>query len=350
MTTFLFINRISSLCRQLRKVGAAVGLLAAVALAGGAVAGSFFVPTKSLGVFVASVGCFVSGWLFAVFFAKALGLAKEEGVSAAALKEELAREQEAKAAAENRVAELESENAQFRKQRIEINAVRPILKLGLVEANMSVKDVDIRWMDDFDSEGYVESLYHASRSQYVGVLERSFKASYGVDLMKLRIRENTNCLRVAGIVPESLGFKDDVTTWLVRQKQTFLLKSAAETGYSTPGINSATGFKNGKRNYEIDRSKPFEGSLDLNETAPFCERQEARLRERLNNGVGEDFHNLNLYIRHMAEGFIRLLPAPVNKPVVFEPVPLAEIEGDASWIALEDYAKEFNKQLEMTTP
>lgn len=324
-----------------------IGLFAAIALAGGSVAGSFFVPTKALGVFLAAIGCFAAGWMFSAFFAEAIGLAKEEGSSEKELEEELKRTKEAKASAENRAAKLESENVRLKNQRIEINEFSPVLELGLEQAEMNIKDWDTQWMDDFDSEGYFESLYHASRSQYVGFLEMSFKATYGVKLQKLRVREDPESIKVSGIEPERLGFKDmPKTTWHLRQKQTYQLKTVSETnGESMPDANHDTGFKGLDKYYEIDREQPFEGSFDLNETMPYCERQQQRLLDRLNKGVDAQFRDVNDYIRKLAEGFIRLLLAPVNKPVVFVETPLAEVETDPDWLALEDYAKKYNDKL-----
>lgn len=337
----------SGLCRGIGKLAARIGLFAAIALAGGSVAGSFFVPTKALGVFLAAIGCFAAGWMFSAFFAKAIGLAKEEGSSEKKLEEELAKAKADKAEVENRAAKLESENARLKNQRIEINDFSPVLELGLEKAEMNIKDWDIQWMDDFDSEGYFESLYHASRSQYVGFLEMSFKATYGVDLKKLRIREDPDCIKVAGIVPERLGFKDlPETTWHLRQKQTYQLKSVSETsGEAMPVPNYDTGFKRLDKYYEIDREKPFEGSFDLNETTTFCEKQQKRLLARINKGVDAQFRNANAYIRRMAQGFVRILLAPVKKPIVFVETPLAEVEADPSWFALEDYAKQYNDKL-----
>lgn len=327
---------------------ARIGLFAAIALAGGSVAGSFFVPTKALGVFLAAIGCFAAGWMFSAFFAKAIGLAKEEGSSEKELEEELAKAKSDKAEVENRAAKLESENVRLKNQRIEINEFSPVLELGLEQAEMNIKDWDTQWMDDFDSEGYFESLYHASRSQYVGFLEMSFKATYGVDLKKLRVREDSECIKVSGIKPERLGFKDmPKTTWHLRQKQTYQLKSVAETsGAPMPVANHDTGFKRLDKYYEIDREQPFKGSFDLNETVPFCERQQQRLLDRLNKGVDAQFRDMNDYIRKLAEGFVRLLLAPVKKPVVFVNTPVSEIENDTDWLSLEDYAKGYNTRIE----
>ncbi len=343
-TPFAFIRHGAS------KLVAWVGIFAAIAIAGGSVAGSFFLPTKSLAAFLAAVGCFAAGWMFSAFFAKAIGLAKEEGSSEKELEEELKRTKEAKASAENRAAKLESENVRLKNQRIEINEFSPVLELGLQQAEMNIKDWDTQWMDDFDSEGYFESLYHASRSQYVGFLEMSFKATYGVKLQKLRVREESDCIKVSGIEPERLGFKDmPKTTWHLRQKQKYQLKSLSETnGESMTDANHDTGFKVLDKYYEIDREQPFEGSFDLNETMPFCERQQQRLLDRLDKGVDAQFRDVNDYIRQLAEGFIRLLLAPVKKPVVFVDTPIAEIENAPEWSVLEDFAKDWNERLEIT--
>ena len=337
-------KQIASLFLGIRKFGVSLGLFLAVALAGGSVAASFFVPTKALGVFLSAVGCFAAGWVFAVFLSRSVQLGASERETNESLRAQLADKTEANARLENELAGLRSENRRLERQRIDINAVRPVLKLGLMEAEMSIKDVKIAWMNDFDEGGIFSS---ATRSQYVGVLQRSFKATYGVDLSKLRVREDCDCLRVAGISAESLGFKDDETEWLVRQAQKYTLKETSETaGGPMPVPNPATGFKSGDKYYEIDKQSSFEGSIDLNATAEASGRQERELRTRLNKGIGEEFRNMNGYIREMAQGFIGVLLAPVKKPVVFIETPLTEIESDPKWFALEDYAKEYNRKLD----
>lgn len=337
-------KKIASLIFGVRKFGVSLGLFLAVALAGGSVAASFFVPTKVLGVFLSAVGCFAAGWVFAVFLSRTVQLGASERETNESLRSQLADKTETNARLENEIADLRTEKLRLERQRIDINAIRPVLKLGLMEADMSIKDVKTAWMNDFDSGGLFSS---ATRSQYVGVLQRSFKATYGVDLSKLRIREDGDCLRVAGISAESLGIKDDETEWIVRQIQKYRLKEISETsGGPMPVPNPTTGFKSGETYYEIDKSAPFEGLIDLNATADASGRQEKELRDRLNRGIGEEFRNVNSYIRDMAGGFIRVLFAPVKKPVVFVETPLSEIESNPEWLALENYAKEYNRKLD----
>ena len=337
-------KKIASLFLGIRKFGVSLGLFLAVALAGGSVAASFFVPTKALGVFLSAVGCFAAGWVFAVFLSRSVQLGASERETNESLRAQLADKTEANVRLENEIAGLRSENRRLERQRIDINAVRPVLKLGLMEAEMSIKDVKIAWMNDFDEGGLFSS---ATRSQYVGVLQRSFKATYGVDLSQLRVREDGDCLRVAGISAESLGFKDDETEWLVRQAQKYTLKETSETaGGPMPVPNPATGFKSGDKYYEIDKQSSFEGSIDLNRTHEASEKQEAELADRIDKGIGAEFQNVNAYIRDMAQRFLRVLLAPAGKAIVFEDTPLAEIAEKPEWVLLEDFAEGYNRQLD----
>lgn len=341
-------RKLTDLFLDVHRFSAKAGLFLAIALAGVSIAGSCFVPTKVLSILLSAMGCFASGWFFASFLTKTMHLGFEERDA----DEALAAQREENAKLQSEVAELRAKNRRLEKQRIDINDVRPIIKLGLMEADMTVKDVKIEWMDDdFEKEGLIESIRHARRSQYVGVLQRSFKAVYGVDLAKLRIREDDDCLRVAGIAPESLGMKDDESKWLLRQVQRYRLKTTSKIAESAvPNADVSTGFFADDKYYEIDRKASFEGILDLNRTAEPSNAQEKELRERINNGIGEEFRNVNGYIREMAEGFVRILLAPVKKPVVFIATPMAEIDDSSSWLLLEAFAKDWNRRLAEPEP
>lgn len=324
--------------------GARFCLLATVFLAAGAVAGSFLVPTKALGVLLASAGCFAAGWLFAAALAKNLQLAGGDRQSLDEAQKRAERLQVQNQGLQVQIDDLRREKERLEHQRIDINAIKPILKLGLAEADMSIKDVKVAWMNDFDGGGMFSS---ATRSQYVGVLQRSFKAAYGVDLGKVRFREGSDCIRVAGIATESLGFKDDETVWLLQQTQQYKLKGTSLTaGGPIPVANAATGFAAGDNYWEIDRDESFEGGLDLNRTRDQAKAQEDELRKRINLGVGAEFQNINSYIRDMVKGFLSFLLAPVNKPLLFVETPVEELEGKAGWLALEDFAQGYNNRLD----
>ena len=330
----------ASLRSHIGRFGAAAGLFLAVSLAAVAVAGSFLIPTKPLGVGVAAVGCFAAGWLFASFYARLNECATPS------LQGELERERREVKAASKQIAALEADNARLKNQRIDINSFSPILKLGLAEADMSVRDVKIEWMDDFKPGNMLTNVIGGPiRSKYIGVVERSFRAIYGVDLMKLKICEDSDCIRVAGIVPESIGIKDDETRWLLRQTQTYRLRATSLTyGEASPQCASGDGWGDGERFWQIDKTVPFEGSLDLNKTAAMADAQERELGERINRGQGAEFKIMNGYIQQMAEGVVRLLLAPTKKTVIFVETPLAEIVDKDGWLSLENFAAAFNNR------
>jgi len=332
----------ASVFGTVQRWGARLCLLATVFLAAGAVAGSFLVPTKALGVLLASAGCFAAGWMFAAALAKNLQLAGTDRQSLDEVQKRAERLQVQNQGLQVQIDDLRREKERLEHQRVDINAIKPILKLGLAEADMSIKDVKVAWMNDFESGGMFSS---ATRSQYVGVLQRSFKAAYGVDLGKVRFREGSDCIRVAGIATESLGFKDDETTWLLQQTQKYKLKGTSLTdGSPIPVADAATGFAAGDNYWEIDRGASFEGGLDLNKTRALANAQEDELRKRINLGVGSEFQNINSYIRDMVKGFRRFLLAPVGKPLLFVETPTEELEGKTEWMLLEDFANQYNKR------
>jgi hypothetical protein len=335
---------VASVFAAIQRWGGRFCLLGTILLAAGSVAGSFLVPTKALGVLLASGGCFAAGWMFAAFFAKNVELAGSERQSAAEEKKRADHLQAQNQGLQTQIDELRREKERLEHQRIDINAIRPILKLGLADADMSIKDVKMAWMNDFESGGVFSS---ATRSQYVGVLQRSFKAAYGIDLSKVRFREASDGIRVAGIATESLGFKNDKTVWLLQQTQKYKLKTTSlVSGGPIPASDAATGFPAGDNYYEINSDEPFEGRADLNLTREQAKTQEEELRQRVDQGVGAEFGNVNSYIREMLKGFLGFLLAPVKKPLFFVDTPLGEVEGKAGWLALEDFAKDFNRRLE----
>ena len=333
----------ASIFGSAQRWGAHFCLLATVFLAAGAVAGSFLVPTKALGVLLASAGCFAAGWLFAAALAQNLQMAGADRKSLDEVQKRAERLQAQNQGLQVQIDDLRREKERLEHQRIDINAFKPILKLGLAEAEMSIKDVKVAWMNDFDGGGMFSP---ATRSQYVGVLQRSFKAAYGVDLGKVRFREGSDCIRVAGIATESLGFKDDETVWLLQQTQKYKLKGTSLTsGGPIPVADAATGFAAGDNYWEIDRDESFEGGLDLNTTRDQAKAQEDELRKRINLGVGSEFQNINSYIRDMVKGFLGFLLAPVNKPLLFVETPVEELEEKAGWLSLEGFVKDYNGRL-----
>ena len=324
--------------------GARFCLLSTILLAAGSVAGSFLVPTKALGVLLASGGCFLAGWMFAAALGRNLQLAGSNRQSLEEAQKRAEQLQVQNQGLQVQIDDLRREKERLEHQRIDINAIKPILKLGLAEADMSIKDVKVAWMNDFKAGTFSS----ATRSQYVGVLQRSFKAAYGIDLSKVRFREASDGIRVAGIATESLGFKNDKTDWLLQQTQKYKLKSTSlVSGGPIPVADAATGFPAGDNYFEINRDEPFEGRADLNLTREQAKAQEDELRRRVELGVGSEFVNVNAYIRDMVKGFLGYLLAPVGKPLLFVETPVEELKEKSGWFGLEAFVKDYNERLKL---
>lgn len=336
-----FFNGLGALCMGARRLGVMLGLGVAVALSIFSGVGGFLVPTKILGVIFAAIGCFVAGWLFSVSLSKFTRLESKDCETEMSFRKELKEKESKIQRLESTVNDLMAQKEYLERQRIDINAVRPVFKLGLMDAKMSISDVKIAWDNDFEEEGIFSK---AQRSQYIGVLRRSFRATYGVDLAKLYVRDDVDSIQVAGIATENLGFRDVNTEWLVRQIQTYSLKSTSETeGGAMPSGDPTIGFKHLENFYEIDRQEPFAGTLNRERTAYFSEQQENDLSKRLDKGIGEEFYTLNNYITNMAKSVIQLLLSPVGKRVDFVETSLAQLREEDGWMTVEDFANGFNK-------
>jgi len=342
------IKLLSGVFLACRRIASASLLFLSIVLAVFFVCAAFYAPAKLFSIPLAACGCFLSGWIFGIFLRKVSGLGSKDGDARRALGEQLAENDRLK----NECAELRAGKKRLEGQRIDINVLSPVFKLGLVEADMAVKDVKIEWMDDFDKASWYE-ISPDTRSQYVGILQKSFKTTYGVDLKRVLIHEDSDCLRVAGVEPVLIGHKDDKTEWLLRQVQEYPLQVIDEDKTPKdplPDMDYGSGFTRDNKYYGINTKKPFEGILDMNLICPRSERQEKELQERINNGMDGVSPFVNNYVREMAKGFIRIFLAPAQKPIEFVSTPIAEVEGDPKWLGLEDFAQKYNKRLDMQTP
>lgn len=346
---------------KFQRLGAGAGCILGMILAVGSVAGSFFVPTKTLGVLVASAGCFLSGCIFTVFFAKSMKLAE----AAQAKNENLQRDLDAKikevAQLKSKAERLQIENDRLNHQRIDINSVGPILKIGLAEVDMTIKDFKRDWYNDLDNR-----WLRTQRSQYLVLLEKSFKATFGIDMKKLEFKEDSDCIRVYGFETENIGFRDLEDRWLLCQKQTFALKkqhvndqsvhkkASAKKAIQSPNSKSPTqsvkssgssdnpgesfvenGFK-----YTIDRTEIAKASLDLNQLETYSKSQSEELTARINQLVGPEFNIVNEHIRDMTENLLTMLLKPLGKKLVF-----INAKPEGKGLRLDEFVKECNKKL-----
>jgi len=255
----------------------------------------FYVPSKILAVFAASIGSSIGSAIISLTMPKLASILLDEE------RQQIKKEAERRALIEERLksfAKLESEREKLqaeierqKRMRIDVNSYRSILKLGVAELDNNVTDFKrVTLIEDNQDNWY--QFGRKEKTEYVGVLNYKFKAFLGVDLTKLRFRALDNdTLEVSGLESEFQGMKDQKKEWLLRE-----IRNHKHEGTILP------------ESYEI-LSK--DGRLVDN-----SDSQENELTDRINKGI--NFKNLDDHIIKMAKVFISLLFKPLGKSIIFE--------------------------------
>ncbi len=118
----------------------------------------------------------------------------------------------------NRATEaLQSENTELRNRKLNISEIKSVLDLSLMEVNTNFTRV---WNE--------KSEYNKKSIRFLGALQVSIVAKYGLDLRDLRVKynEENNEITVANINPKFISFSDLNYDW----------KIAEVLEYSTPLI------------------------------------------------------------------------------------------------------------------
>ena len=342
MKMLSFLKKITA---KVKSFNIFISFIFAFAIAIASVVCAFFVPGKFFGVPITAIGCFASGWIFSVCIVKVKKHVNEYE-NTQSLKKENSDLIKENSALTNENAEKDQEIERLKNQRIEINSFTPVLKLALVEADMKVKDVKFEWLNDF-SAGIRNPLSKdkhfkdPKRSQYIGVIERSFKMNYGVDLKGVRILDGGNCLYVTGIKPARVGTLAENSKWLVRQVNTYHLKPCKES------CSQALGFRHSDGTYyEINSNEKFEGRRDPNSVEQYRYVQERDLIERTNTGAGNEFEWVNKYINNMAEAIVRSILSRTGKEVEFVDEPNSEVLNKKAWRSITNFVEVHNKRID----
>ena len=349
-----------------RKIGIGLGLLLGCVITTGSLVGGailvakagtlsvwrFLLPFKSIGVSVSGLGCFLGGWLVANYSAKVIKLASNEATKREEAKRDARRmmeEVDRKSVELSRIRieldKAKSELDERRGRRIDVNAIRSIFKLGLAEADMSITDFHGEWLDDFSDSWYSPST---TASRYVGVLRKTFVATFGADMNNVVVRETTDSLLIGGLVTETIGIRRNRNEWLLEQTQKYhLRKTTVDKADELPAWKVANRTVKGGNEfcYVIDEKElAFDGTFDQNRIAAKKSDQEQRLNDNIEAGFG--FQGVNDYILDMAENFLRHLLAPTGKTIEFVQTVVGNVEPSGDWMKLIDFVTDYNKRLD----
>ena len=259
------------------------------AMLGGTVILAALLKDKDLAVAVATVGSILGTTLISLYLPKIIYVAKAEElrreVSAA---EERDRRKEAERRhqeAEKRCLEAECEIARLESMRINVEALKSIATLGLLEVSSKPTDFKPQVLGNEADETWYRKGY---RDKYVGVMEIPFKVQLGIDLQRVRVwQDQDNRLLVSAITITSAMDASSSADWKLGEVRREFVKDKMFVG--------------------------FEGNPTDPRTTPLCRAHEEQLRKRLKDG--QDFQPFKAGVLRGAEQALRLLLSPLGKEI-----------------------------------
>ena len=262
-----------------------LGIIGTSLVASGII-GGFVAPTQSAAVFLTFFCTAIGTLVLQPVLRKLLASDSDITMTASAL----ARERAERLQREQQVAACQQEIARLERRRIDVNRITPVMQLGLLEVEMDITDFVRKAFDDNDNPlPEIERI--PGHWEYVGCLRKTFKTTLGVDLEKLMFFEEGDRLWVTGLSGVSLGLKDLETK-----------RSLGEVRVRERSVTS-----------------PMKGELvvqDVHAQLRRCDsEQEAVLQEGVNKSV--PLENLDKHIKRLAEGWLRIILAPLEKQIVF---------------------------------
>ena len=119
---------------------------------------------------------------------------------------------------------LKSENVELRNRKLNISEIKSVVDLGLMEVNTNFTRV---WNE--------KSEYNNKHVRFIGALQVSIVAKYGLDMKDLRVKfnEEKNELTVANIVPKFLSFSDLNYDWKIAEVLEYTVPLMGEKHWST---------------------------------------------------------------------------------------------------------------------
>lgn len=325
LTNFL-LARCEGLMDGLKAVSLWLLVILGVAIIGASIGVAFYLPLQFAAVMVASIGSVIGTAVGSLGFAQLVSMVGERKIAEAErqAKENL-REKNEMVDRVKQVEKLEAEKAAMAKkirrmERMHVNVDQflPILKLCLLEHDLSFIDFCHGALND-DPIAMLEQAEHAvmpdakqapSNECYLGVLEVKFRARYGIDLNRLRFREDEDgVLVVSGIKSEFQGYLGLKKDWRLQEIRTY------EKGWIWD-------------TYTIKPEDPRLNSL--------TKRHDNYLQERINKGLHLEY--LDASIKHLAKGLLSTLFP--HKRLVFRE------HDELPSLTLEEYFDAHNRKLD----
>jgi hypothetical protein len=119
---------------------------------------------------------------------------------------------------------LKSENTELRNRKLNISEIKSVVDLGLMEVNTNFTRV---WNEKSEHEN--------KHIRFLGALQVSIVAKYGLDMKDLRVKFNPekNELTVANILPKFLSFSDLNYDWKIAEVLEYSVPLIGEKHWET---------------------------------------------------------------------------------------------------------------------
>ena len=314
------LSSIEKFCRFLENIpnfllSGAGGLVLASSLLAGAM-----IDRKDLAVAVAIAGTFMGTVLLSFFFPKLLYSMKEEELRQAALaKGKLIEEQRKKSEDERRLAAAMQEVARLEKMRINLDSFRSVLKLGLLEIDMHITDFDRKQLGK--AVRYKLDPRKDFNAVYIGVFTLPIHATLGIDLAKVRLKnDGDGRIVVSNITPSHVIDTLEAADWKLREVRSEFIKP------------ENVGDKVVDKVVEVTSDPADARCMELSN------EHEMQVRKRLKEG--QDFKPYENAIIKGAEQTLRAFLTPLEKEIVFSKA--LSSEGDQ----ILDFLEKYNKSLQ----
>lgn len=247
-----------------------------------------YIPIKVFAVIVSSIGVIIGTYLIS----SANNKLKETKISNLQgenkLKEELLEKT-------TKIHQLNLDKNRLINMKIDVNNISPIMKLGLLELDVNMKDYkhEIISTDNLLGKEYWLSWFNKKPKttvcEYVGLMHKTFKAQFGIDLKKTKLMQRDDSIYISGIRCELQGILNEKTKWLVKEiRDKFIVADELKT-------------------YNINPSNQLIADCVI--------KQDQEFKDRLSNGLnlGTNEH----LIEKMGQSFIGLILQPMKKEIYF---------------------------------
>ena len=220
---------------------------------------------------------------------------------------------------------------------INLASVKKVLKLGLIEADMTIYDFDNDRENLVKSkvevEGNLSIGHHRPRYlwQYIGFREDRLKVIFGVDLRDLHFELGTDgndrVIIVHGVKPEH-SFKEHRTLQSFAMKRKIYLKEAQQAEELSPEAKDAETKRcasmqvfeafegDKKKTWEVDEARPAEYTSSPNEVCKSVELQNNRIERIINGHKRDQFKALDDQVLEQVKEFLGVLLSPICDKIV----------------------------------